>query len=274
MEIDSLSCLTALSHPHRLAVFRLLMRRFPDEVAAGDLSGALGVKPSTMSVYLSALSDAHLISQKRVGTSLRYRANTVAAGDLVDFLFNECCRGRPELCPPQGTAPGTMCNVLFVCTGNSARSQFCEAILRDVAGARFNAFSAGTKPGAAPNPLAMEMLALKGHDISLLRSKHISDFLAEDAPKMDFVFTVCDHAANEDCPAWKGQPISGHWGLPDPARAQGSAAERRLAFQQSYGAISNRIRAFAALPLDALTRISLQTAVDRIGAGEPEGLPT
>lgn len=279
MEIDQLTRLTALSHPQRLAVFRLLMRRYPDEVPAGEISAALDLKSSTASVYLAALSDARLISQHRLGTSLRYRANTHAAAELIDFIFTDCCRGRPELCPPLPLTPtkgaltmtDTTYNVLFICTGNSARSIFAETILRDLEGSKFNAYSAGTRPASELNPLALEMLTSKGHDISALRAKHISEFQTADAPRMDFVFTVCNRAANEECPAWEGQPISGHWGLPDPVQATGSLAERRLAFQQTYGALNNRIKNFAALPFETHNRISLQAAVDAIGAKDLEG---
>ncbi|GFE50039.1 ArsR family transcriptional regulator [Roseobacter cerasinus] len=277
MEKDSILRLSTLSHPHRLAVFRLLMRRYPDKVRAGEIASVLTLKASTTSVYLSALTDAGLIRQERQGTSLRYSANTGAAAELIDFLFIDCCRSRPDLCPPltKGAQPmtDTTYNVLFICTGNSARSIFAEAILRDLEGGRFKVFSAGTNPGSKLNPLAVEMLKGKGHDTSLLRSKHISEFQQPESPQMDFVFTVCDQAANEDCPAWDGQPISAHWGLPDPVKADGSLAERRLAFQQTYGALRNRLKAFAALPIDTLDAISLQAAVDSIGQDHLEGTP-
>lgn len=255
------------------------MRRYPDQIPAGEIATALRLKSSTASVYLSTLSEAKLITQTRLGTSLRYRANTNAAAELIDFIFTDCCRGRPDLCPPLAASPykepramtDTTYNVLFICTGNSARSIFAESILRDLEGSRFNAYSAGTTPGSELNPLAVEMLKSKDHDISLLRSKHISEFQSQDAPKMDFVFTVCDQAANEECPSWEGQPISGHWGLPDPVKAQGSLAERRLTFQQTYGALNNRIKAFAALPIETHSRISLQSAIDNIAAKDLEG---
>ena len=116
------------------------------------------------------------------------------------------------------------------------------------------------------------MLDQKGHDISLLRAKNVAEFQAPGAPRFDFVFTVCDRAANEDCPAWAGQPVSAHWGMPDPVKADGTDAQKSLAFQQAYGALQNRIKAFTALPFTTLDRISLQEAVDRIGrsdAGAP-----
>ncbi|WP_187428903.1 Arsenate reductase [Roseobacter fucihabitans] len=279
MELEALSRLSALSHPQRLAVFRLLMRRFPDAVPAGEISAALELKASTASVYLSALCKTHLITQDRVGTSLRYRANTQAAGALIEYIFTDCCRGRPELCPPFSRSPeqtspvmpGPPYNVLFICTGNSARSIFAESILHDLEGTSFTAYSAGTAPGSELNPVAVDLLRAKGHDTSRLRAKHISEFQSATAPRMDFVFTVCDSAANEECPAWDGQPISGHWGVPDPVAATGTLSERQLAFQHAYGALKNRIEAFAALPLATHNRISLQAAVDDIAAHPLEG---
>jgi len=265
--------LAALSHPQRLAVFRLLVRRYPDEVPAGEIARILGLKPNTASVYLSALKDSALIVQRRQGTSLLYRAHMETAEALIQFLFRDCCRARPVLCPDlQGTNQGRSLsmtdhkyNVLFICTGNSARSIFAEAIMRDEAGDKFNAYSAGSRPYSELNPYAIEMLDSRGMDTSLLRSKNITEFQQEGAPVMDFVFTVCDLAANEECPAWTGQPISAHWGLPDPVKADGTDAEKRLAFQQTFGAMANRIKIFAALPFETLDRASLQARVDEIG---------
>ncbi len=265
--------LSTLSHPQRMAVFRLLMRRCPDALPAGEICDALGLKPSTASVYLSALTQARLISQRREGTRLLYAVNLDAARDVVAGLFLDCCRGRPDLCPPKfapmlgalSQMADRKLNVLFICTGNSARSIFAETLLRDMAGDRFAAYSAGTAHRSELNPLAVEMLVSKGHDIAPLRSKNLSEFQGPDAPKMDFVFTVCDHAANEECPTWPGQPISGHWGVPDPVKAGGSDAEKPLAFQQAYGALRNRIAAFTSLPFETLDRGSLQKQIDAIG---------
>ncbi|WP_300550040.1 helix-turn-helix domain-containing protein [Roseovarius sp.] len=278
MENMILSRLNVLGHPGRMAVFRLLMRRLPDAVPAGEIGRALDIKPSTLSVYLSALSTAGLVGQRRMSTSLLYSARPQAAGEIVDFLFNDCCRGRPETCasfavPRQEGLPDMSdrkYNVLFICTGNSARSVFAETILRREAEDRFNVYSAGTRPHSELNPFALQVLRAKGHDTSGLRAKHISEFTGPDAPQMDFVFTVCDQAANEDCPAWEGQPISAHWGMPDPVRATGSQAQKSLAFQQAYGALRNRILAFAALPLAGLDRLSLQRAVDDIASQHQE----
>ena len=261
--------LAALSHPQRMAIFRLLMRRCPDALPAGEIAGILDLKPSTASVYLSALLRAGLIRQHRAGTSLRYDVDLDAARGLVSDLFLDCCRGRPDLCPPLAQIPlrhpAPKFNVLFICTGNSARSILAEAILRHEAGDRFNAFSAGAHPYSEVNPFAVEILKARGMDVSGLRAKTLSEFQGGDTPRLDFVFTVCDLAANEECPAWSGQPITAHWGLPDPVKATGTEAEKRLAFRQCFGEMRNRILAFAALPLAALDRVRLQIEVDAIG---------
>lgn len=273
MESIATEQLATLSHPQRLAVFRLLVRRYPDAVPAGEIARILSLKPNTTSVYLSALKDCNLLKQKRRGTSLLYEANLPSAETLIQYLFDECCRSRPALCADalhdhserRSLMPDGKYNVLFICTGNSARSIFAEAIMREEAGDKFNVYSAGSRPASDLNPFAIEMLKSRGFDISPLRAKNISEFQTADAPVFDFVFTVCDLAANEECPAWMGQPISAHWGLPDPVKAEGTDAEKRLAFQQTFGAMRNRIMAFAALPFDTLDRGSLQSQVDAIG---------
>lgn len=273
MEIKIPSRLATLGHPQRLAVFRLLMRRYPDRVPATELAQALGVKPNTLSTYVNALMQAGLVTQERVGTSLRYAIHMDAARDTFDYLLNDCCRGRPEICglslhPAQSEdrpISDRKFNVLFICTGNSARSIFAESILHGVAGDRFVAYSAGTRPCSEPNPFALEVLEQKGHDLSQLRSKNISEFQKADTPNFDFVFTVCNHAANEECPSWPGQPVTAHWGVPDPAKTEGEDTAMSLAFQQTYTALHKRLIAFNALPLTSLDRMSLQKAIDEIG---------
>lgn len=280
MEIQFHDRLSTLGHPQRLAVFRLLIRRYPDRVPASELARALAVKPNTLSSYVNALMRAGLVTQERVGTSLRYAINLDAVRETIDYLLLDCCRGRPEICSisadtaPNGDKSMTdrKYNVLYICTGNSARSIFAESILNKIAGDRFVAYSAGTRPKSGLNPFALEVLKQKGHDVSILRAKHISEFQSPDAPDFDFVFTVCDRAANEDCPAWQGQPVTAHWGLADPVKVEGSDAERSLAFQQTYGALRNRMLAFSALPIASLDRKSLQRAVDEIGQQKQEGL--
>lgn len=267
-----LSRLTTLGHPQRMAVFRLLVRRFPDAVSAGDLAQALSLKASTLSVYLSALSGVGLISKTRHGTSLQYQVRLEAAREVMDYLFLDCCRGRPQLCPPldlggpRESAPDKpKLNVAFICTGNSARSILAESILRHEAGQRFNAYSAGTRPAGAPNQLALKLLQDKGHDITGLRSKSLEELQHQDTPQMDFIFTVCDSAANEECPFWPGRPISGHWGIPDPAAVAGTQAQKEQAFALAYNRMQARIQVFTALASDQFDKAALQIHIDEIG---------
>jgi arsenate reductase (thioredoxin) len=156
-------------------------------------------------------------------------------------------------------------NVLFLCAGNSARSIMAEAILNRLGRGKFRAYSAGSQPAGKVNPFALQVLRLAHYDTSDLRSKPWDEFATPDAPKLDFVFTVCDNAAQEVCPVWPGQPMTAHWGLPDPARAEGSDAERTLVFADTLRMLSNRIGIFVSLPLDKLSKLSLQTKLNEIG---------
>jgi len=156
-------------------------------------------------------------------------------------------------------------NVLFLCTGNSARSILAEAILEREGMGRFRGFSAGSKPKGALAPFAMQLLERLNHDTSAMRSKSWDEFARPGAPKMDFVFTVCDEAAAEECPYWPGQPMSAHWGMPDPTVVEGNEAERRLAFSETYRMLRNRISIFVNLPLASLDRLALQERLDEIG---------
>jgi len=248
--------LSALAHPQRLSVYRLLMRRYPHHVPAGEIGTILDIRPSTLSGYLSDLSEAGLIQQERRGTSLRYAAVIDAAEGLTDYLWRDCCRGRTL--PAQPERAGRVRNVLFLCSGNSARSLMGEAILRKLAGRRFEVFSAGTKPRSAPNPQAIAMLRELGHDTSNLYSKSADIFLEPDAPRMDFVITVCDRAASAECPVWPGAPVQAHWAVPDPVEIATPEA-----YAEAYLTLHTRIEALADLPAD-LPRAELQRAVDRI----------
>ncbi|RIK92014.1 MAG: ArsR family transcriptional regulator [Proteobacteria bacterium] len=156
-------------------------------------------------------------------------------------------------------------NVLFLCTGNSARSVMAEAILNHDGAGRFRAFSAGSQPKGAVHPVTIETLARMGHDVSALRSKSWDEFAGPEAPVMDFIFTVCDNAAGEACPIWPGQPVTAHWGFEDPAAFQGSDAEIRLKFAEIYGQIERRIRIFVNLPLAALDRLAVERKLRALG---------
>lgn len=271
MEMTTASqAFATLGHPGRLAVFRLLMRFAPQGARPTEIAEALGVKSNTLSHHLAELAQSGLVGMRRDGRSLYYAANLDAVRGLVDFLANDCCRGRPDICLPLSPAGDRTMdtqafNVLFICSGNSARSIFAEAILRDLGAGKFRAFSAGTRPVTQINPFALEVLARNGHPTEGLRAKHLSEFEGPDAPRMDFVFTVCDLAAAEECAPWPGQPMTAHWGVADPVKATGTDAEKGLAFAHAYGELRRRILAFAALPFRELEKLALQQHLDRIG---------
>ena len=156
-------------------------------------------------------------------------------------------------------------NVLFLCTHNSARSIIAESVMNRLGRGRFKAFSAGSQPRGQVHPFALDLLANLGHDVSGLRSKSWEEFSGPGASPLDFVFTVCDDAANEVCPVWPGQPMTAHWGVPDPSLAEGSETERRLAFADTMRMLSQRIGIFMSLPLRSLDKMSLQNRLREIG---------
>ena len=156
-------------------------------------------------------------------------------------------------------------NVLFLCTGNSARSIIAECLLNRIGGKRFKAFSAGSQPKGEVHPMALHLLQRQNYKVDDLRSKNWDEFSAEDSPELDFVFTLCDSAAAEACPTSPGQPMTAHWGLPDPAAAEGSETERHLAFADTLRMLRNRIEIFTSLPISSLDRLSLQSRLEEIG---------
>ena len=156
-------------------------------------------------------------------------------------------------------------NALFLCTGNSARSVMAEAILNKLGQGKFRAYSAGSQPKSQVNPNTIQLLRALGYDTSSFRSKSWSEFAKPGAPPLDFVFTVCDNAAGEACPVWPGQPMTAHWGVPDPAEARGSDAEIALAFKDAYRMLFQRIGIFTALPIRGLDKLSLQNKLREIG---------
>ena len=159
-------------------------------------------------------------------------------------------------------------NVLFLCTGNSARSILAEAILNKIGNDKFAGHSAGSDPKGEVNPHALGLLNRLGYPTDGLRSKSWNEFAAPGVPHLDFVFTVCDNAANEVCPVWPGQPITAHWGIPDPAEASGSEAEIAVAFKEAYRLLNGRIGVFTALPMRALDQLTLKARLREIGEME------
>lgn len=164
-------------------------------------------------------------------------------------------------------------NVLFLCTGNSARSIMAEAILNRAGRGDFRAFSAGSQPKGRVHPYALDLLRKLNFDVSGLRSKSWKEFSGADAPKLDFVVTVCDNVAKETCPVWPGQPVTAHWGIPDPAAATGTEVQVRLAFADALRMLTDRINLFVSLPLRSLDQLSLQEQLDAIGKTKKAGDP-
>lgn len=167
--------------------------------------------------------------------------------------------------PFADAGPARVLNVLFLCTGNSARSIMAEAVMNKIGAGRFAAWSAGSTPKGEVHAVALRQLEKLGHPISGLRSKSWNEFAAPQAPRFDFVFTLCDSAAAEPCPVWPGQPMSAHWGLPDPAAVTETPEMQALAFADTYRMLSHRIGIFTSLPFASLDRLSLQRRIDEVG---------
>ena len=165
----------------------------------------------------------------------------------------------------------TVYNVLFLCTGNSARSVMAEVLLNHWGKGRFHAFSAGSHPKGEVHPMTLELLERLEFPVDQLRSKSWDEFGQDGAPVMDFVFTVCDQARDETCPVWPGQPLTAHWGVPDPVAVEGNDVTRMLAFREAFRVLENRIKLFASLPLGQLDRLRIQQEVDKIGTAMPAG---
>jgi arsenate reductase (thioredoxin) len=164
-------------------------------------------------------------------------------------------------------------NVLFLCTGNSARSIMAETILNRAGQGKFKVYSAGSQPKGRIHPYTLDLLRNVHYDVSGLRSKSWLEFAQPDSPELDFVFTVCDNAAGETCPVWPGQPMTAHWGIPDPAEATGTEAEVRYAFADALRMLTNRINIFVSLPIAKLDKMSLQKRLDAIGKTKDAGGP-
>jgi arsenate reductase (thioredoxin) len=164
--------------------------------------------------------------------------------------------------------PNKIFNVLFICTGNSARSIMAEAVLNRAGQGRFRAFSAGSHPRGQVHPYALDLLKRLHYDVSQLRSKSWTEFTGPNGPRLDFAFTLCDDAAAETCPVWPGQPMTAHWGLPDPAAKVGAEAEMRYAFADAMRMLTNRINIFVSLPFKSLDALSLQKQIDAIGTNK------
>jgi arsenate reductase len=253
---------------------RTLLAAGPTGVAAGDLAQRLQVPPSTLSFHLRALEQCGLIRATRQGRSLIYAAQLAALRAMVAFLADACCAGEPERCGDlhrlfdAAAAEAGMTrtrHVLFLCTRNSARSIMAEAVLGAIGGTRFRAYSAGSAPAPeGPLPAVIQQLKALGHDVSGLRSKSWAEFAGPAAPRMDFVITLCDTLAGQVCPDFGTTTISAAWPLPDPAKFDGSTAERATLLNELYASLRRRLEIFASLPFATLDRIALRSRMDEL----------
>jgi arsenate reductase len=289
---DAIAAFAALAQESRLDVFRLLLRQAPYGLPAGQIAACLGVAASTLSAHLAQLERAGLLRSWREQRRIFYAADTAGFRMLLAFLTEECCSGHPEICgytklteplPLETTVTESMpasprgarhearvFHVLFLCTGNAARSILAECILNRLGQGKFQAYSAGSQPKGTIHPYALELLQHYQYSTEHLRSKSWEEFSGTAAPPLDFVFTLCDEAAKETCPVWPGQPISAHWGLPDPAAVDGTEAQKRFAFVDTMRMLNNRINIFINLPLAKLDQLSLRQRLDAIGKTTPQ----
>ena len=276
---DAATVFAALSVDARLNLLRMLMAQGPSGLPAGDLAARLGLPASTTSFHLAALERAGLTQSTRQGRQIVHAARVAGLREVLMFLTETCCGGRPELCgeiarlrPPapeenQGMTPAF--DVLFLCTHNSARSIMAEAILRSIGGGRFHAYSAGSDPVATPNPDVIEKLQALGHDTTALRSKSWHEFTGPNAPRMDFVITLCDAVDGPVCPDFGGVAATAAWPLPDPNKFTGSAVERTAMLNVLYASLRRRLEIFTSLRFASLDRMAIKARLDEIGVGLP-----
>lgn len=272
---EAVSGFAVLAQETRLRLVRLLASRGSSGLSAGELATLMGVAPSTLSFHLAALEQAGLVQATRQGRRILYAVRFFRLRQLLAFLTETCCGGRPELCgdltrlvpddPEERTAMQPAFNVLFLCTRNSARSILAEAILEQIGRGRFHAYSAGTEPADAPMPDVLARLKVLGHDVTRLRSKSWTEFAGPDAPRMDFVLTLCDLPSGEACPDLGRRPVTAAWPFPDPAKFTGSAVEQTALLNGLYGMIRRRLEAFVALPFEALDSLALKRRLDALG---------
>ncbi len=272
-EHEAIKALAALAQDHRLKVFQLLMKHLPNGLPAGQIAARIGTSASTMSAHLAQLERAGFLRSWREQRHIYYAANLDGIRYLLTFLTEDCCGGHPELCDygsplsplaheREKPMNENVFHVLFLCTGNSAHSIMAESILNHLGQGTFIAHSAGSQPKGAIQPYAQEPPRLSNG--TAWRSKSWDEWSGPNAPSLDFIITLCDSAAQEACPIWPGQPITAHWGLPDPAAVEGSAAEQQRAFVDTLHRLTRRVSALTELP--SLNRQFIQQQLQTIHA--------
>lgn len=264
----------ALAQATRIEAMRLLADRGMTGLTAGELSSALSLAPSTLSFHLSALEQAGLVQSTRRGRHVIYAVRFAGLRTLLSFLTETCCTGRSDLwselarlLPEVSDKDNSMqpaFNVLFLCTRNSARSIMAEAMIEAIGRGRFRGYSAGSDPAKTPMPAVLERLQALGHDVSHLRSKSWNEFMRPDAPRMDFVVTLCDNLDGQVCPEFGGRVVTAAWPFPDPAKFKGSEMERATNLNALYGMIRRRLEIFVNLPYASLDRMALKKRLDEL----------
>lgn len=265
----ALEALNALAQETRLDIFRTLVQAGLEGLPAGVLGERLALVPANLSFHLNHLRYAGLLWSRREGRSIIYAANFDVMNDLVGYLTEYCGAERMPAARtsdrPLGAKVEHELNVLFLCTSNSARSIMAECALNRWGKGRFRGLSAGSHPRKNVHPIARNVLAALRYATAGLRSKSWNEFAGAGRPPLDFVFTLCDRAAAEVCPAWPGQPIRAHWGVSDPLAFAGTPEAKRRHFLQVYQAIEHRVKIFTGLPLDTLEPFAVERRVKEIG---------
>ena len=274
-DVEIAAGFAALGQDTRLALMRELLAAGPSGLAAGDAALRLGVPASTLSFHLKALEAVGLAAPTRQGRNLIYAAQLARLRQLVASLAEACCGGDPARCGDlhalfdiNGEArpmQAPVFNVLFLCTHNSARSIIAEAILDRIGRPRFEGWSAGSDPRPdGPLPEVLALLRALGHDVSDLRSKSWNELAGPDAPRMDFVITLCDTIHGQSCPDFGDTVVTAAWPMPDPSKFTGGVAERATLLNEVYAGLRRRLEAFTSLPLGSLDRMALKARVDEL----------
>ncbi|MBM3628313.1 MAG: metalloregulator ArsR/SmtB family transcription factor [Alphaproteobacteria bacterium] len=261
--LQASSAFAALGQATRLDIVGALAAAGAEGLTAGEIAHRLAIPPSTLSFHLRALDQVGLIDVRRQGRSLIHVARAGALRELAAYLTRDVGRGDAQAGADGSRA--TPFNVLFLCTRNSARSIIAEALLARIGDGRFVAHSAGTEPAPeGPMPEILAQLRALGHDVSRLRSKHWTEFSGPDAPRMDFVVTLCDVVSGQSCPDFAGLRATAAWPLPDPAKFSGSAAERATLLNELHAGLRRRLEIFVSLPLATLDAMSLARRLDEL----------
>lgn len=265
---DLIAALGALAQETRLDIFRMLAQRGPEGMPAGEIGERLKLPFPTLSFHLSHLKHSGLVVSRRQSRTVFYDARVRTIDNVVEYLA-ENCRGRvkPVMRDVGADAKsfGRSMKILFLCTHNSARSIMAECAMKRWGDGRFQAFSAGSDPAENVHPATLRLLNELKYETRGLRSKSWEEFSQPHGAALDFVFTLCDRAAAEPCPAWPGQPLKAHWGVKDPLGFQGSNSATRKVFLETYAALEQRIKIFTSLPVERLGRFALERWTTEIG---------